>query len=110
MLYGLLVVAKYIIHSIASSWYCTAPFTSIKCSSVTSIAHQPHLECAHVPLVLLQMLLANTGMHHYTIAQNKLTHQYMYKLYHTTSEISLLLHNAEAKPMHSVNNNDIPQV
>ena len=35
---------------------------------------------------------------------------YMYKLYHTTSGISLLLHDAEAKPKQSVNNNDIPQV
>ena len=33
-----------------------------------------------------------------------------YKLYHTTSEISLLLHDAEAKLRESVNNNDIPQV
>ena len=34
----------------------------------------------------------------------------MYKLYHTTRGISLLLHDAEAKPRQSVNNNDIPQV
>ena len=34
----------------------------------------------------------------------------MYKLYHTTSGISLLLHDAEAKLRQSVNNNDIPQV
>ena len=35
-------------------------------------------------------------------------HIYMYKLYHTTSGISLLLHDAEVKQ--SVNKNDIPQV
>ena len=34
----------------------------------------------------------------------------MYKLYHTTSGISLLLHDAETKPSKSVSNNDIPQV
>ena len=32
---------------------------------------------------------------------------YKYKLYHTTSRILLLLHNAEAKLRQSVNNNDI---
>ena len=35
---------------------------------------------------------------------------YMYKLYHTMRGISLLLHDAEAKPRQSVNNNDVPQV
>ena len=35
---------------------------------------------------------------------------YMYKLYHTTSGISLLLQHAEVKLRQSVNNNDIPQV
>ena len=34
----------------------------------------------------------------------------VYKLYHTTSRISLLLHNAEAKLRQSANNNDIPSV
>ena len=34
----------------------------------------------------------------------------MYKLYHTTSGISLLLHDSEAKLRQSVNNNDITQV
>ena len=34
----------------------------------------------------------------------------MYKLYHTTSGISLLLHDTKAMPRQSVNNSDIPQV
>ena len=38
------------------------------------------------------------------------TYIYMYKLYHTMRGISLLLHDAEAKPKQSVNNNDVPQV
>ena len=41
------------------------------------------------------------------------THIYiyiMYKLYHTTSGISLLLHDAKANVRQSVNNYDIPQV
>ena len=32
------------------------------------------------------------------------------KLYNTTSRISLLLHDAEAKPRQSVNSNDVLQV
>ena len=32
---------------------------------------------------------------------------YMYKLYHTTSKISMLLHDTESKPRRHVNNNDI---
>ena len=35
---------------------------------------------------------------------------HMYKLYHTTSRILLLLHDAEAKVRQSVNNNDILRV